>query len=101
MSDSNATTVHNKGPFIKVDGTIPAWGIVLLGVAWASYSFTQMNELEKRVSSGEVVVFELRKKSDTQEAERKEWLSLMNRTSTDVQVVKELLLRLEKRLDPK
>lgn len=101
MSEHTSPFVQNKSPFIKVDGTIPVWGVVLLGVAWASYSWTTMSDHDKRLSNSEQSIIELRKKNEAYEVQQKDALALLNRTSTDVQVVKELLIRMEKRLDPK
>ena len=101
MSESNSPFVQNKGPLIKVDGTIPVWGVVLVGIAWASYSWTTMNDQDKRLIGAEQSIHELRKKNDQIDAEQRKSTDLLSRTSTDVQVVKELLIRMEKRLDPR
>jgi len=93
--------IQNKGPLIKFDGTIPVWGVVLIGIGWASYSWTTMNDQDKRLIGAEAAIVDIRKKNDQIDTEQRKYLDLLNRTSTDVQVVKELLIRLEKRLDLK
>ena len=98
MSEPSATFIQNKGPLIRFDGTIPAWGIVLLGVAWATYSWTTMQEHTNRLIMIEAQTVEYRKKVDNLEVNRASDLVLWNNINADVRVMKELLIRIEKQL---
>lgn len=97
-SSSNNTTVHNRGPLIRFDGTIPAWGMILLGVAYATYSWTQMQDIHNRLVMREAGAFEYRKKVDLLEANRAADLALWSNMNADVRVMKELLIRIEQRI---
>lgn len=99
MSDAPAN-LPKDGTLLKWDGTIPAWGIILLGVAWIGYSWSNMQEMKTKLTTLEVSVVEYRKKVDTLEIQQRDGMSLIARMTGDVQVVKELMIRLEKRLDP-
>ena len=86
MSDSNTNTplIQKRGPLIKFDGTIPAWGIVLLCIGWGAYFWNIDQDLIKRMTVVEVKVEETKTKTDKIEA-----------IAADVKVTKELLIRLE------
>lgn len=98
MSDNNTPLIQNRGPLIRFDGTIPAWGIILLGVGWATYSWTTMQDLNNRLVMREAGAMEYRKKVDNLEVNRTTDLALWNNINADVRVMKELLVRIERRI---
>lgn len=85
---------------LRWDGTIPAWGIVLLGVAWAGYSLNENQDLKSRVSILENNQTAQVKRVDELEKQQRDQTAVLGGMRSDIQVVKELMLRLEKRFDP-
>lgn len=98
MPEQSNTTIQSPGPLVKFDGTIPAWGIIMLGLAWITYSWTSLQDLNHRVTVTEAGSTEYRKKVDTLEKNRDVDLILWNNINADVRVMKELLVRIEQRI---
>lgn len=83
MSDtSNART-----PFVRFDGTIPTWGVVLVLLSAVAYFWNTDQDLIKRMTIVEVKVEDAKTKTDQIAA-----------IAADVKVTKELLIRLEKQI---
>ena len=86
MSDD---TKLSGNPFIKFDGTIPTWGVVLMLIGGASYLLNNDNDLNRRMTILEVKVEDAKIKTDQ--------IALI---ASDVRLTKELLIRLEKQISP-
>jgi hypothetical protein len=88
---------------IKFDNTVPGWGIFMLFfavvTALVSFSWSELREQRDRMTTMEINSVEARKKIDFLESQHRDAIALISRMGTDVQIVKELMLRLEKRLD--
>jgi uncharacterized protein HemX len=102
---SNTENQNGRPTLIKWDGTIPAWGlftlVLTLGLAWSSYSWNQMQNLNDRMTIRETNAAEYRKKVDQLEAQQREVHNGLAALKSDVSLVKELLLRFEKRFEGK
>lgn len=92
--------VSEAKALLRWDGTIPAWGIVLLGVAWAGYSLNDNIELKSRVTILENNQAAQIKRIDELEKQQRDVSNVMGSMRSDILVVKELLVRLEKRFEP-
>lgn len=95
---------HRTGPtdnrsMFRFDGTIPAWGLFTLlftvGMMWATYSWSQVQDLKDRMTAREISSAEYRKKVDLLETRQIEMQSFRS----DLLVMREIMNRIEKKLD--
>jgi uncharacterized protein HemX len=102
---SNIEINANRPAAIRVDGTIPAWGlftlVLTLGLAWTTYSWNQMQNLNDRLTVRETSAAEYRKKVDNLELQQRDIHNTLSTLKSDVQLVKELMIRFEKRFEGK
>lgn len=74
---------------LKLDTTIPLWAVVAAtfsaGITWAGWSLAQFSDLNNRLTVRETTALEYRKKVDD-----------LVTIKTDVAVMKEILIRLER-----
>lgn len=82
---------------IEWDGKIPLWGILLLGLAWASWSWNETRELQNRMLVSETAAATYNKKVELMDARLQEMSALRG----DINTLKELLIRIERKIDPK
>jgi hypothetical protein len=92
-------TKHQVKQFLSFDGNIPFTFILGLGLMWASYSWSQMQDLKDRMARQETASAEYIKKVERLEEDQRRSLDILNGMRSDITLVKELMLRLEKRTE--
>jgi hypothetical protein len=80
---------------IEFDRKIPLWGIVSMGLLLVAYGWNWVGDLEKRVTAREHSSAYYRTIVDQLVAERRDVAGLKG----DVAILKELLVRIERKLD--
>jgi hypothetical protein len=93
------TKDRTKRQLLSFDGNIPFTFILGLGLMWATYSWSQMQDLKDRMAKQEAASVEYIKKVDRLEEDQRRSLDLLNGMRSDITLVKELMLRLEKRTE--
>jgi hypothetical protein len=100
---SSVTPVQERVPLFRWDGTVPAWGLFMvcftLGTGWVTYSWNRIQDLGDRLTLAEASAAEYRKKTDTLETQMRDQGAVLSGMRSDILVVKELMIRLEKRFD--
>lgn len=97
MTDQTKETL--KQAWLRLDGNVPFTFVLGLGLMWATYSFSEQQSLKERMTTRETVATEYRKKVDRLEEDQRNSLAILNGMRSDILVVKELMLRLEKRTE--
>ena len=83
-------TENLQRKIVEWDPKIPLWGILLLGLGWASYSWSTMQELKDRVKTTELLLAQV-------EAQFRD----VGPLKSDIAVLKEIMSRIEKKIDAK
>ena len=83
------------GKLVEWDGKIPVWGLLMLGVAQVAYGYNALNDLDKRLAVREAAAVQGRAELARLGVEQQQ-LAVMR---GDINTMKELLVRIEKRLD--
>ena len=83
------------GKLVEWDGKIPVWGLLMLGVAQVAYGYNALTDLDKRLTVREAAAMQGRQELVRLGVE----LQGLGALRGDINTVKELLVRIEKRLD--
>jgi hypothetical protein len=83
------------GRLIEWDGKIPVWGLLLLGIGQVAWGYNALNDLDKRVSLHDASVTQIRLELSRVALQQQQLAAVEGGLNT----VKELLVRIERRLD--
>jgi hypothetical protein len=97
MTDDTKAKIRQS--FLAFDGNIPFTFVIGLGLMWATYSFSEQQGLKDRLTMSETTAVEYRKKVDRLEQDQRDIATMLNGMRSDISLVKELMLRLEKRTE--
>ena len=83
------------GKLIEFDGKIPVWALLTMGVAQVLYGYQALNDLDKRLTLREQASVQYSLIVDKLQLDQREVMAMKG----DISTLKELLVRIERKLD--